>query len=648
MSLNRMLQVLLPQPGDDLRSWASSLVAQLQFLLQQQANDTSMLSSAPATAPLYQSDGNTLVITDVGEYKLADGTVIVDADGLHVKDATGFDVINGPTIRIDTQHLVDAAIETAKLAAGAVTNTIIADNSISTGKLQANSVVAGKIAANAIVAGDGVIGNAAIVNAQIANLDAAKINAGDIAAARMSTNIVTALTGKFATLSALAASLGVVSIQAGGALLTQGVTNYTSGTGLWVGENGGLYKLRIGNPAGARLDWDGSSLNIYGAANQLIMSAGTLVAQGGGNMLSNSGFFATVSGAFGPVPAGWGVYNNAGVAYATDVRAGGVAGTNIFVVATSATTGAQFGIYTRTDISTGGVYAWTPGVKHTISVWVKAEGGAVGKTINLLYSNMGFTSSENVVSPPLTTGWQRYQITAIPADNVNTPFGELFLSWDVVGSLVGYAELHFSAPVVCVGEVAASWAPSYRDKVGRDFPLNSATIGQMVTAGTITGAYIANATIGTANIIDANITTAKIGDLQVNTLKIADSAVSSWYSTGPAGGSVTTTESTQCTLAGVIVPANSLVHASFTLEFFNISASPAADIVITIKRDGNFVGSVRHVVPGTHYNTVSGVFAEPPSAGTYTYTLHVRLVTAGPSVTVSSTTTDFVIAVHKK
>lgn len=274
MSLDRMLSVLLPQPGDDLRSWAQSLVAQLQFLLQEQANNTEMLSSAPATAPLYQDDGKTLVITEIGEYKLADGTVIVDADGLHVKDAVGFDVIDGPTIRIDTQHLVDAAVETAKLAAGAVTNTIIADNSISTPKLQANSVVAGKIAANAIVAGDGVIANAAIVDAQIANLNAAKINAGDIAAARMSTNIVTALEGKFATLSALAASLGVVSIQSGGALLTQGVTNYSTGTGFWMGETGGVYKMRIGNPSGSRLDWDGSALRIYDVNNRVALESG--------------------------------------------------------------------------------------------------------------------------------------------------------------------------------------------------------------------------------------------------------------------------------------------------------------------------------------------------------------------------------------
>lgn len=278
MSSLRNLSILLPQPGEDLKTWARSLTAQLQILLPLLAEDVAQAattgggSGSGVNAPLYQSDGTTLVVTGTGEYKLADGTVIVDALGLHVKDAVGFDVINGPVIRIDTTHLVDAAVETAKLAAGAVTETVIASDAISAPKIQANAIVAGKIAASAIVAGDAVIANGAIVDAQIANLNAAKINAGNIAAERMEANIVTALDGKFATLSALAASLGVVQIQAGGALLTGAAVSYASGTGSFLNDT----QWRVGNPTGARIQWTGSALEIYNSSNTLTISSGVV------------------------------------------------------------------------------------------------------------------------------------------------------------------------------------------------------------------------------------------------------------------------------------------------------------------------------------------------------------------------------------
>lgn len=41
-------------------------------------------------------------------------------------------------------------------------------------------------------------------------------------------------------------------------------SSYTSGTGFWVGNDAGTYKLRIGNPAGNRLTWDGTTLEVVG------------------------------------------------------------------------------------------------------------------------------------------------------------------------------------------------------------------------------------------------------------------------------------------------------------------------------------------------------------------------------------------------
>jgi len=41
-----------------------------------------------------------------------------------------------------------------------------------------------------------------------------------------------------------------------------GTTGYLAGTGFWAGKNASVYKLHIGNPAGNRLAWDGTTLTL--------------------------------------------------------------------------------------------------------------------------------------------------------------------------------------------------------------------------------------------------------------------------------------------------------------------------------------------------------------------------------------------------
>jgi len=173
---------------------------------------------------------------------------------------------------VEADKIAANAVTTSKLDANAVTTEKLDALAVTAGKLAAGSVVAGKLAANAIVANDGVIANAAIANAQIIDLAADKITAGSIAAERMEANIVTALNGKFATLSALASSLGLVQILPGGALLTQGAINYSTGNGVYVDAT----QLRIGNPTGARLQWTGSAIEIYNSSNQLTIASGNV------------------------------------------------------------------------------------------------------------------------------------------------------------------------------------------------------------------------------------------------------------------------------------------------------------------------------------------------------------------------------------
>lgn len=606
MSLDRMLQVLLPQPGDDLRSWASSLVSQLQFLLQQQANDTQMLSSAPATAPLYQSDGNTLVITDVGEYKLTDGTVIVDATGLHVKDATGFDVINGPTIRIDTQHLVDAAIETAKLAAGAVTNTIIADNSISTGKLQANSVVAGKIAANAIVAGDAVIANAAIVDAQIATLNASKINAGDIAAARMSTNIVTALEGKFATLSALAASLGVVQIQTGGALLTQGVTTYTSGTGLWTGENGGVYKFRIGNPTGARLDWDGSTIRIYDSLNSIGFQSGETSL--GLNLI--------------PGLRRW-THNGTNFVYTSHPFA---PDGNLLVIPDGA---ANINSDSPTvDISFG------PGT-FTLTFYAQLESGSsVTMHVDLFPDTL--PESEFVV-----TGTRQFYTITWTSSHADLAACKLrFFRFTGAGQVV------ISTIKLTYGTKITPWMPHRADTVSVDNQLSASNVTTYMTNATIGTAQIIDANITTAKIADAAIQSAKIGDLQVGTIKIANAAVTQHFSTFTSSPRITTaTETTVATISSLTTSTGDTLMLLYT-QVANNNLGTVESPIINVYRDSTLIESHTVGLSASERDLYSLHLSHVPGAGTFTYT--VKIQTTGTVDISMDSSGDFSIIVFKK
>lgn len=137
---------------------------------------------------------------------------------------------------------------------------------------------------NALIAAD-----AAIDQAKIGNLSASKITAGDIDAARIQANIVTALVGKYTTLSALTASLGTVTINSSGWLVTNGVTGYGSGTsGVFMGYEGGVYKFRVGNPAGNYIGWDGSNLTVIGPQFSLSGGAATF----SGSLSAATGTFA--------------------------------------------------------------------------------------------------------------------------------------------------------------------------------------------------------------------------------------------------------------------------------------------------------------------------------------------------------------------
>lgn len=586
MSIRKFLAVILPQPGEDWKSWASALTAQLQILLQSlnvELNNLQGGGSTPAqtTTPVYNTS-NVIVLNEQGYYIDGLGRVIIDSDGITVYDTSAFKVIDGPNIYINTEHLVDAAVTTAKLvdlavdtsklaneavasakiangavvnaklaanaveaaniATGAVTTTKIADDAITTPKLQANSVtasviaagavvadkiatnaviaekiaanaitsekieagavVAGKIAANAIVAGDAVIANAAIVDAQIANLSAAKINAGDIAAERMEANIVTAISGKFATLSALAASMGTVTINENGWLRTDGVTSYSAGTGIFQGWDATTYKWRVGNPTGARIQWTGTAVEVYNDSNVLTISSGGVD-------------WAGITGQ----PAN--IYNS-----------------NITINADGTLTGA------------GGGQVSLPGL-------------GAGNFATL--------------------------------DQINSTNISTFIASAAIGSAY----------------------------------IADAAIGSAkIEDGAITTAKIGDAQITSAKIADAQITTAKIQDAAVDTLQLAGQAVTIPYSIGSASlAAVSTSYVTYLTLA--VETTGAPAYVTGHLQFVP-GASGGYGWEIQLLRDSTVVYS-GWVGYYTYCNFATISLVEVLTPGAYTYTLQARFTNPASS-----------------
>lgn len=95
------------------------------------------------------------------------------------------------------------------------------------------------------------------------------------------------------TLSAVTGSFGNVTIATNGSL-SSGQSAYDTGTGFWLGNVSGTTKVSIGNSAGNKMTWDGSSLSIVGnitATTGTIggWTIGSTTLTGGGVTLDSSG-----------------------------------------------------------------------------------------------------------------------------------------------------------------------------------------------------------------------------------------------------------------------------------------------------------------------------------------------------------------------
>lgn len=96
------------------------------------------------------------------------------------------------------------------------------------------------------------------------------ILAGSIVAAKLSVNELSAISANLGTMTAGNLTLNSSGFVKGGAL------TYSSGTGFWMGYDGGYYKFRAGTPGSSRMEWNGAAFNIYGPDGGLTISSGVV------------------------------------------------------------------------------------------------------------------------------------------------------------------------------------------------------------------------------------------------------------------------------------------------------------------------------------------------------------------------------------
>ncbi len=240
-------------------------------------------------------DGVTLVVGSVATAALADGAITTIKLGAasvtteKIGDTQITEAKIGASAVTETK-IGAGAVVTAKIGDLAVTTGKLVDDAVTTAKITAQAVTTNEIAANTIVAGN--IAAATITSNEIASntIVAANIAAGTITATEIAASTITAAKMNVTTLSSIAADLGTITAGTitlpSGGHVKSGQTAYDTGTGFWLGNDAGTVKFSIGNSAGNKLTWNGTTLGITGTVTA---SAGTI----GGFTLSSGALTAT-------------------------------------------------------------------------------------------------------------------------------------------------------------------------------------------------------------------------------------------------------------------------------------------------------------------------------------------------------------------
>ncbi|MDE2103973.1 MAG: hypothetical protein KGL39_42445 [Patescibacteria group bacterium] len=125
-------------------------------------------------------------------------------------------------------------------------------------------------------------------------------------ASSISTGGISASQVNASSLQTLTSQTGSLTVNDGGSIAS-GQSGYNSGTGFYLGTNGGTAQLSVGNPSGNYMTWDGSALTIAGSITATTGTIGgwtigsTTLTGGDVTLNSTSGIVMKSSGTYGDV-----------------------------------------------------------------------------------------------------------------------------------------------------------------------------------------------------------------------------------------------------------------------------------------------------------------------------------------------------------
>lgn len=281
-------------------------------------------------------------------------------------------------------------------------------------------------------------------------------------------------------------------------LLYDGKDNYISLNGL---TGGTTYYFHVAAYDTFGKSYSGFGLNLSGQQSATTIAsipADQLSTNLGTANLTPNGDFEVDTNSDG-LADGWTAYSSVGGESATGsiVATGGQFAPHTQKVAFSTNTG-QKGISNTLGNSIG----WIAGHKYVISCYVKASGDAVGKTMQLVWTNAPITTTV-ITNPALTTTFQRYAWKVTMGDTPEVS-GNVKLS--ILGSTsAGSNFLEFDGFQIQLGENLTEFAP--------------------VPPGTIYGINIASQTVTTGNLAANSVTTPILAANAVTALNIVANTI---------------------------------------------------------------------------------------------------------------------------
>jgi hypothetical protein len=180
---------------------------------------------------------------------------------------------------------------------------------------------------------------------------------------------------------------------------------------------------------------------------------------GGDNLLNNSSF-ETQNLPTDYRPIGYTAYNNAAIS-TSFLNVTGRTGGKAFGIRADATGATTWGLYTGTELETGGVQGgWQPNKTYVVSFKAKKVNGS-GFSLPTLQWNSAPSSTVWVARPALSTAWQIYTVRLTWGGTVEGQ-GRLYIDCNN-GTVAVNDEFHIDELIIQEGDVYSEWFQSSRE-----------------------------------------------------------------------------------------------------------------------------------------------------------------------------------------